>query len=55
MELAKLALWHSIECLDIATHLVGMQNLQELDLNIDVVLNGLNEEEKQILDEIKKK
>ncbi|KAJ8688040.1 hypothetical protein QAD02_023835 [Eretmocerus hayati] len=55
VELAKLALWHSLQSSDITTHLVGMQNLRELDINMDVVLHGINETEKRVLDEVVKK
>jgi len=55
VELAKLAVWHSLQCPDISTHLVGMQNFRELDINIDVAYNGINEKEKELLEEIKEK
>jgi L-galactose dehydrogenase len=55
VELAKLAVWHSLQCTDIDTHLVGMQNSRELSINIDVVYNGINEKERELLDQIKEK
>ena len=55
VELAKLALWYSIQCKNIATCLVGMQNLKELHMNLDVVKNGITDKEKNILQEIQEK
>lgn len=55
VELAKLALWHSLQCEDIATFLVGMQTLKELNMNLDVVRNGITEKEKAVLQEIREK
>ncbi|XP_043513393.1 L-galactose dehydrogenase-like [Frieseomelitta varia] len=55
VELAKLALWYSTQCKDIATYLVGMQNLKELHMNLDVVKNGITDKEKNILQEIQEK
>ncbi|XP_053999572.1 uncharacterized protein LOC128887565 [Hylaeus anthracinus] len=54
-ELAKLALWHSLQCIDIATYLVGIQNLKELNMNLDVLKNGITEKEKALLQEIQEK
>lgn len=55
VELAKLALWYSIQCKDIATYLVGMQNLKELHMNLDIVKNGITDKEKNIIQEIQEK
>ncbi|XP_033196720.1 uncharacterized protein LOC117160226 [Bombus vancouverensis nearcticus] len=52
IELAKLALWYSMQCKDITTYLVGMQNLKELQINLDVVKNGITDKEKNVLQEI---
>ncbi|CAL7948245.1 unnamed protein product [Xylocopa violacea] len=54
-ELAKLALWYTLQCEDICTFLVGMQNLKELAMNLDVVKNGITEKEKALLKEIQEK
>ncbi|KAG9434982.1 L-galactose dehydrogenase isoform X1 [Apis mellifera carnica] len=54
-ELAKLALWYSMQCKDIDTCLVGIQNLKELYMNIDVLKNGITKREKNLLQEIQKK
>ncbi|XP_017876871.1 L-galactose dehydrogenase-like [Ceratina calcarata] len=55
VELAKLAVWYSLQCEDIATSLVGIQNLKELNINLDAVRNGISEKEKTVLQEIRKK
>ncbi|XP_014218383.1 L-galactose dehydrogenase [Copidosoma floridanum] len=54
VELAKLAVWHSFQCPDVSTHLVGMQNLRDLDINMNVVYNGISDKEMEVLEEIKK-
>lgn len=53
MELGKLSVWGSMECEDVSSNLVGMMNLDELNANLDVVRNGISEEEKLVLKEIK--
>lgn len=55
MELGKLSVWGSMECEDVSSNLVGMMNLDELNANLDVVRNGISEEEKLVLKEIKEK
>lgn len=55
IELAKLALWYSMQCKDIATYLVGIQNVKELNINLDVIRNGITEKEKNVLQEIQEK
>ncbi|OAD62536.1 D-arabinose 1-dehydrogenase [Eufriesea mexicana] len=55
IELAKLALWYSMQCKDIATYLVGIQNIKELNMNLDVIKNGITEKEKILLGEIQEK
>ncbi|XP_012271118.1 L-galactose dehydrogenase [Orussus abietinus] len=55
VELGKLALWHSLQCNDIATNLVGMQTQQQLNMNLDLYRNGITDEEKNILHEIQEK
>ncbi|OXU30123.1 hypothetical protein TSAR_012735 [Trichomalopsis sarcophagae] len=52
LEFTKLAVWHSLQCPDVDTHLIGMQNLRELDINMDVLHNGITEEEKKILKDL---
>lgn len=51
-ELAKLALWYTLQCKDIATYPVGIQNLKELNMNLNVLKNGITEKEKSLLQEI---
>lgn len=55
MEIVRLAIWYSMQCKDIATNLIGMQNLKQLQTNLDILLNGITEEEKKILKEIQEK
>ncbi|KAG7212417.1 hypothetical protein KM043_012732 [Ampulex compressa] len=52
VELGKLAIWHSLQYTDIATNLVGIQNLAQLNMNIDVINNGITEKEKELLKEV---
>ena len=54
-ELAKLALWHAVQCEDIATYLVGIQNLKQLYMNLEILKNGITEKEKRLLKEIQEK
>ncbi|XP_076236038.1 uncharacterized protein LOC143180296 [Calliopsis andreniformis] len=54
-ELAKLALWYSMQCEDIATCLVGIQNLRQLHMNLDILRNGITDKEKCLLQEIQTK
>lgn len=44
-----------MQCKDIDTCLVGIQNLKELYMNIDVLKNGITKKEKTLLQEIQKK
>ncbi|XP_076641344.1 uncharacterized protein LOC143352597 [Halictus rubicundus] len=55
IELAKLAIWHALQCKDVSTSLVGMQTLKQLNINFDVLLNGITEKEKILLEEIQEK
>ncbi|CAK9818860.1 L-galactose dehydrogenase [Anthophora plagiata] len=55
VELARLALWYSMQCKDIATYLVGIQNLKQLYMNLDVLKNGITEKEKHLLQELQEK
>ncbi|CAK9826311.1 L-galactose dehydrogenase [Anthophora retusa] len=52
VELAKLALWYSMQRKDIDTYLVGIQNLKQLYMNLDVLKNGITEKEKHLLQEL---
>nr|XP_034196630.1 L-galactose dehydrogenase-like isoform X1 [Osmia lignaria] len=54
-ELAKLALWYTMQCEDIATYLVGIQNLKELKMNLNVLKNGITEREETLLQEVQEK
>lgn len=44
-----------MQCKDVDTYLVGIQNLKELYMNIDILKNGITEREKSLLQEIQKK
>lgn len=55
MELGKLAVYHGMSQPACVTFLIGMTSMKELNMNLDVVCNGLTEHEKQVLDEIKQK
>ncbi|XP_015116198.1 L-galactose dehydrogenase [Diachasma alloeum] len=52
LKLARLAVWYAMQNPDIATNLIGMQNLEQLRMNLDVVYNGITDEEKTSLNEI---
>ncbi|XP_033224051.1 L-galactose dehydrogenase-like [Belonocnema kinseyi] len=55
IELAKLAVWHAMQCEDVSTNLVGIQNLYQLRVNTEVLRNGISGKEKLILKEIQEK
>lgn len=55
VELGKLAVWHSLQYDDVTTNLVGMQSLKLINTNLDILINGITEIEKQVLSEIKEK
>lgn len=55
VELGKLAIWHSLQNADVDTNLVGIQNTKQLQMNLDVMLNGITEKEKALLQEIQEK
>ncbi|XP_032687994.1 L-galactose dehydrogenase-like isoform X1 [Odontomachus brunneus] len=55
VELSKLAIWHSLQYTDTDTNLVGMQTMKQLEINMDVLRNGITEKEKALLQEIQKK
>lgn len=55
MELCKLAIWHSLQYADVDTNLVGVQTRKQLQMNLDVLHNGITEKEKALLQEIREK
>jgi aryl-alcohol dehydrogenase-like predicted oxidoreductase len=55
MELCKLAIWHSVQYADVNTNLVGIQTTKQLEMNMDVLRNGITEREKALLQEIQEK
>ncbi|XP_011643287.1 L-galactose dehydrogenase-like [Pogonomyrmex barbatus] len=52
VEFAKLAIWHSMQYTDVDTNLVGIQTTKQLQMNLDVIRNGITEKEKALLKEI---
>ncbi|XP_066582886.1 uncharacterized protein [Prorops nasuta] len=54
VQLAKLAIWHSMQNPCVATNLVGMQNLNQLRMNIDLLKSGITEKESKLLEDIKR-
>lgn len=55
VELSKLAIWHSIQYMNVDTNLIGIQSTKQLQMNLDVLQNGITEKEKTILQEIQEK
>ncbi|XP_046592509.1 L-galactose dehydrogenase isoform X1 [Neodiprion lecontei] len=55
VELGKLAVWYSMQYEDVTTNLIGMQSLKLVHSNVDVMINGITESEKQVLSAIKDK
>jgi len=54
-ELGKLAIWHSMQYTDVNTNLIGIQTTKQLEMNIDVLRNGITKKEKALLQEIQQK
>lgn len=55
MELAKLAADFAFQQEGISTNLVGMNTVALLDSNMDTLINGLTELEKEVLEYLKQK
>ncbi|XP_046812955.1 L-galactose dehydrogenase-like isoform X1 [Vespa crabro] len=55
VEISKLAVWYAMQCEDITTNLIGIQNIQQLRMNFNVLRNGITEKEKAILKIIQEK
>ncbi|KAK0093494.1 hypothetical protein PV326_013398 [Microctonus aethiopoides] len=55
VELARLAIWYPMQCNDFSTNLIGMQNRKQLEMNMDVLKNGISVREKEILEQIQEK
>lgn len=55
MELCKLAVWHSMQYADVDTNLIGIQSTKQLQMNLNVLRNGITEKEKVLLEEIQEK
>lgn len=48
IELGKIAMYHALQLDGVDTHLIGMETIKLLDLNLDTYLNGLTENEHEI-------
>lgn len=55
MQLSKLAIWHSLQYRDVNTNLIGIQNMKQVEMNLDVLHNGITDNEKEVLEEITQK
>lgn len=55
MQLSKLAIWHSLQYRDVDTNLIGIQNMKQVEMNLDVLHNGITDNEKEVLEEITQK
>lgn len=55
VELSKMAIWHSMQYINVDTNLIGIQNTKQLQMNLDILRNGITEKEKTILQEIQEK
>ncbi|XP_014612484.1 PREDICTED: L-galactose dehydrogenase-like [Polistes canadensis] len=53
VEISKLAVWYAMECEHITTSLIGIQNMQQLIMNLNVSRNGITDKEKELLNLIK--
>ncbi|KAL2749949.1 L-galactose dehydrogenase-like [Vespula maculifrons] len=49
VEISKLAVWYAMQCEDTTTNLVGIQNIQQLRMNFNVLRNGITKKEQEIL------
>ena len=55
MELGKLSVFYNLDSLsdNIASTLLGVGRMDILNINLDIVFNGLNDKEKEVLEYIK--
>ncbi|XP_044579150.1 L-galactose dehydrogenase-like [Cotesia glomerata] len=53
-DLARLAIWFSMQCDGVATNLIGIQNMEQLKANIDIANNGISDKELQLLENLQK-
>ncbi|CAG2104650.1 unnamed protein product [Medioppia subpectinata] len=52
VNIAKLSVYYALQQKGIDTHLIGMEDENALKANLEVMINGLNEKEKAVLQEI---
>ncbi|XP_034946045.1 L-galactose dehydrogenase-like [Chelonus insularis] len=55
VDIARLAIWYSIQFGNVDTHLIGIQDLKQLKTNISLIIDGITTEEKENLSEIQEK
>ncbi|KAK2576263.1 hypothetical protein KPH14_005629 [Odynerus spinipes] len=55
VEISKLAIWYAMQYEDTSTTLIGIQNLQQLKMSLDILRNGITKEEQELLHVIKAK
>ena len=55
MELGKLSVFYNLDSLsdNIASTLLGVGRMDILNINLDIVFNGLNDKEKEVLEYVK--
>jgi len=53
VELGKLSVHHNLECSDICTTLLGFGSMSILNINLDIVFNGLSENELEVYHHVK--
>ncbi|KAL2740807.1 L-galactose dehydrogenase-like [Vespula squamosa] len=49
VEISKLAVWYAMQYEDTTTNLVGIQNMQQLRMNLNILRNGITKKEQAIL------
>lgn len=55
VDISKLAIWHAMQYEDTSTTLVGIQNLQQLEMSLNVLKHGITKQEEELLHIIKDK
>nr|CAD7464156.1 unnamed protein product [Timema tahoe] len=55
VELGKLAVYHSLKKDGVAMHVVGMNTMDLLNSNLNIVYNGITAHEKRVLEHVKEK
>lgn len=55
VEFAKLAIWHSMQYINVDTNLIGIQSTKQLQMSLDILQNSITDKEKTVLQEIQEK